>query len=380
MKQALINAPIFTGDIWLDQRALLLDGERIKGIVPIDSIPAEFETLDLGGQRLVPGLIDTQVNGGGGVLFNDAPNTETLRTMGAAHRRYGTTGFLPTLISDDLSVVERAIAAVRQALAEKIPGVLGIHLEGPFLNPVRKGVHDAEKFRRLTPEAVELLSSLKTGFTLVTLAPERTTPEMIRELCSSGVMVSAGHTAADYEQTRSALKAGVKNFTHLFNAMTPMTSREPGVVGAALEDAHSWCGLIVDGYHVHAATLKVAIAAKAKGKMVLVSDAMPTVGATDKQFSLKGEVIRAKDGRCATADGTLAGSDLDMLGAVRNSVKQLALPLEEALRMASLYPAQMLSLDKELGRLAPGYRASLMAIDEQLAAHHIWIDGRHFSL
>jgi len=380
MKQALIHAPIFTGDTWLKQRALLLDDELIKGIVPANAVPSEFETLDLSGQRLVPGLIDTQVNGGGGVLFNDAPTVETLRTMGAAHRRYGTTGFLPTLISDDLSVVEQAISAVRQALAEKVPGVLGIHLEGPFLNPARKGVHDREKFRRLTPEAVELLSSLKTGFTLVTLAPERTTPEMIRELCSSGVMVAAGHTAADYEQTRTALKAGVKSFTHLFNAMTPMTSREPGVVGAALEDSDSWCGLIVDGYHVHAATLKVAIAAKAQGKMVLVTDAMPTVGATEKNFYLKGETIRAEQGRCATADGTLAGSDLDMLGAVRNSVEELGLPLEEALRMASLYPAQMLSLDEELGRLAPGYRANLMAIDKQLNAQHIWIDGQHFSL
>ena len=375
MKQALIRAPIFTGDEWLEHRALLLDGDLIKGLVAEDQVPADYRVEDLHGTRLIPGLIDTQVNGGGGALFNDAPTIDTLRTIGAAHRRLGTTGFLPTLISDDLDIVARAIAAVHQAIAEGVPGVLGIHLEGPFLNPARKGVHDESKFRRLTPEAVDLLSSLDNGFTLVTLAPERTTPELIRDLSQRGVMVAAGHTAADYEQTRTALAAGVRSFTHLFNAMTPMTSREPGVVGAALEDPDSWCGLIVDGYHVHAATLKVALAAKRRGKMVLVTDAMPTVGAQHKQFTLKGETIHADNGRCATADGTLAGSDLDMLSAVRNTVAQLEQPLEEALRMASLYPAQMLGLDRELGRLAPGCRASLLALDDQLRVKQSWIDG-----
>ncbi|WP_341938575.1 N-acetylglucosamine-6-phosphate deacetylase [Marinimicrobium sp. C2-29] len=375
MKQALINAPVFTGDEWVNGHALLLKDDRIEALVPLAERPSGYEPVDLEGTRLVPGLIDTQVNGGGGVLFNDAPRVDRLRQIGEAHRRFGTTGFLPTLISDDLSVVEQAIAAVRQAIKEKVPGVLGIHLEGPFLNPARKGVHDEHKFRRLTPEAVELLSSLDNGFTLVTLAPERTTPELIRALTERGVMVAAGHTGADYEQTRTALTAGVRSFTHLFNAMTPMTSREPGVVGAALEDPNSWCGLIVDGHHVHAATLKVALAAKARGKMILVTDAMPTVGASDKQFTLKGEVIRAERGRCATADGTLAGSDLDMLSAVRNTVQRLDLPLEEALRMASLYPARMLGLDRELGRLAPGYRASLLAVDEPLQVRQSWIDG-----
>lgn len=374
-KQALIHAPVFTGDEWQEYQALLIDGSRIEALVPEDEIPPGYAVEDLHGMRLIPGLIDTQVNGGGGVLFNDAPEVDTLRTIGAAHRRYGTTGLLPTLISDDLEVVAQAIAAVRQAIVEGVPGILGIHLEGPFLNPARKGVHDEHKFRRLTPEAVELLSSLDTGFTLVTLAPERTSPELIRALIQGGVMVSAGHTGADYEQTRSALTAGVRSFTHLFNAMTPMTSREPGVVGAALEDHKSWCGLIIDGHHVHPATLKVALAAKAKGKMILVTDAMPTVGASDKQFTLKGEVIRAEAGRCATADGTLAGSDLDMLSAVRNTVAWLDQPLEEAIRMASWYPAQMLGLDGELGRLAPGYRANLLAVDEQLRLHTSWIDG-----
>lgn len=375
MKQALIHAPIFTGETWQYDSALLIDGTQIQSVVPEQAVPSDYRVISLPGQRLVPGLIDTQVNGGGGVLFNDAPTVDTLRTLGAAHRRFGTTGFLPTLISDELTVVDQAISAVRQAIVEGVPGVLGIHIEGPFLNPARKGVHDERKFRRLTPEAVTRLSALDQGVTLITLAPERTTPELIRELTRRGVRVAAGHTAADYEQTRTALAAGVTSFTHLFNAMTPLNSREPGVVGAALEDPHSWCGLIVDGHHVHWATLKIALAAKTRGKMVLVTDAMPTVGADQKQFLLNGEIIRADGGRCATADGTLAGSDLDMLSAVRNTIEQLDAPLEEALRMASLYPAQMLGLDGELGRLAPGYRASVLALDESLNRHTSWVDG-----
>jgi N-acetylglucosamine-6-phosphate deacetylase len=198
---------------------------------------------------------------------------------------------------------------------------------------------------------------------------------MIRVLASAGVIVAAGHTAADYHTIRQALDAGLSSFTHLFNAMTPMMGREPGVVGAALEDTDSWCGVIADGYHVHPATLKVAIAAKAPGKMILVTDAMPTVGAEVKEFVLKGETIRAVNGRCATADNTLAGSDLDMLGAVRNSVNDLGLSLEEALRMASRYPAEMLGLADELGTLAPGYRASIICIDDDLQLTQSWIEG-----
>ncbi len=375
MTEAFINGRIFTGDQWLDDHALIIREGRILDLVPNETLPNDMIHVNLRGNRLVPGLIDTQVNGGGGVLFNDAPTVATLKTLGAAHRRFGTTGFLPTLISDDFTVMERGIAAVADAIEQKVPGVLGIHLEGPFLNEARKGVHDANKFRRIDTRALALLQSLKRGKTLATLAPELTTPEAIQTLVDAGVIVAAGHTAATYEQIRTALEAGLSSFTHLFNAMTPMASREPGVVGAALEDPNSWCGLIVDGYHVHPATLKVAIAAKASGKMVLVSDAMPSVGAEKKSFVLKGETIRAENGRCATPDGTLAGSDLDMLSAVRNSVRDLGLSLDEALRMASRYPAAMLGLDRELGSLAPGYLASMIAIDDELNLYGSWIEG-----
>lgn len=375
MTRALVNGKIFTGEQWLEHHALIIDGDSISAICPQDELPHVDEQIDLQGMRLLPGLIDTQVNGGGGVLFNDAPTVETLRTMGEAHRRFGTTGFLPTLISDDLSVVTQAIAAVDQAITEKVPGVLGIHLEGPFLNPARKGVHNAEKFCTMDDAALKLFTSLKQGKTLVTLAPELTTPAMIEQLVAAGVIVSAGHSAADYAQTKIGLAAGINSFTHLFNAMTPLSSREPGMVGAALEDDESYCGIIVDGFHVHPAVLKIAVAAKKRGKMLLVTDAMPTVGAAKKEFRLNGELIVSVDGRCATATGTLAGSDLDMLGAVRNSTTMLGLELAEATRMASLYPATMLGLQAQLGSLKPGSKANMILVDEDLNLLTSWIDG-----
>ncbi len=375
MSIALVNGHVFTGDIWLESQAVIIDGEKIVALCAADNLPADVTALiELQNQRLIPGLIDTQVNGGGGVLFNDAPTVETLRVMGEAHRKFGTTGFYPTLISDDLSVVAKAIAAVEQAIAEKVPGVLGIHLEGPFLNPERKGVHDASKFKIIDEAAFELLTSLKVGKTLITIAPELTTPEMIARFVDAGIVVAAGHSAANYAQTKTALAAGLSSFTHLFNAMQPLTSREPGMVGAALEDANSWCGIIVDGFHVHPASLKVAHQAKATGKMVLVTDAMPSVGATDKNFMLNGELIRCERGKLSTASGTLAGSDLDMLAAVKNTVEMVGIELEEAIRMASTYPAAMMG-ERNLGSIAVGYTASMVLIDDDYKVVRSWING-----
>lgn len=376
MTTALVNGKVFTGEQWSSNQAVVIDGEKIIALCAADNLPASVTAIiDLQNQRLIPGLIDTQVNGGGGVLFNDAPTIETLRVMGEAHRQFGTTGFYPTLISDDLSVVAKAIAAVKQAIAEKVPGVLGIHLEGPFLNPERKGVHDASKFKIIDEAAFELLTSLKVGKTLITIAPELTTPEMIGRFVEAGVVVAAGHSAANYEQTKTALAAGLSSFTHLFNAMQPLTSREPGMVGAALENANSWCGIIVDGFHVHPASLKVAHQAKATGKMVLVTDAMPSVGATDKNFMLNGELIRCERGKLSTASGTLAGSDLDMLAAVKNTVEMVGIDLDEAIRMASTYPAAMMG-ESDLGAIKVGYTASMVLMDEDYQVVRSWINGR----
>src|SRR3984893_6392863 len=247
---ALVNGRVLTDAGLVDDRCVLVEGSRIVDIVGTgDARCTTAQPRDLGGSLLLPGFIDSQVNGGGGVLFNGAPSVEAIRAIGSAHRKFGTTGFLPTLISADLNVVADAIKAVQAALAAGVPGVLGIHIEGPFLNVERKGIHDPDKIRELDPAAVSLLTSLRGGRTLVTLAPEMTTPDMIKQLVIAGVVVSAGHTNATYAQIRSALRQGLTGFTHLFNAMSQLTGREPGVVGAALDDPDSWCGIIVDGEH-----------------------------------------------------------------------------------------------------------------------------------
>lgn len=370
MAVSLVNGRVLTPQ-GLQHCTVTLEGDRIDDV---GGAPADRQ-VDLEGGLLLPGFIDTQVNGGGGVLFNDAPTVEAIAAIGAAHRAFGTTGFLPTLISDDLETVARAIAAVDAAIEQGVPGVLGIHIEGPFLNERKRGIHDASKFRTLDDAAVELLTSLKRGKTLVTLAPEATTPAMIARLAKAGVAVAAGHTNATYAQMRGALDAGLRGFTHLFNAMSPLASREPGAVGAALEDQESWCGLIVDGRHVHPATLKVALAAKRHDRFMLVTDAMPSVGMSDKTFEIQGRRIRVVDGVCVDEAGTLAGSDLDMAGAVRNAVRMAGLPLETAAMMASAAPAAFLGLSGQTGTIAPGLRADLVWTSDALEVRRTWIGG-----
>jgi N-acetylglucosamine-6-phosphate deacetylase len=373
---AFTNGRILTDRGFETDVTVLVEDGHIVAVVP-GPPPKDAQVVDLAGRHLVPGFIDTQVNGGGDVLFNDEPTADGLRRIAAAHRKFGTTGMLPTLISDDVEVMRRAIGATREALAQAVPGVLGVHLEGPYLNAARKGVHDPSKFH--TPDAAELdlVASLgKDGVTLVTLAPERFDAATLRALAERGVVIAAGHTAATYEQLRDGFANGITGITHLFNAMTPMNSREPGAVGAALENPDAWCGLIVDGYHVHDATLRVAIAARPRGKMMLVTDAMPPVGGEREAFSLYGVEMICRDGQCTTADGTLAGSALDMASAVRNTVQRLGLPLEEACRMASQYPAEFIGLGGELGRIAPGYRADLVVLDEALQVQGTWIAGK----
>jgi len=375
MALALINGRVLLDRGFEDGRGVLVEGERIVDVVSRADVPAGARIADLDGAMLVPGFIDVQVNGGGGALFNDAPTVETIATIGAAHRRYGTTGFLPTLISDDLSVVRDAILAVDAAIEAGIPGVLGIHIEGPYLNVRRKGIHDSSKLRILDDEGFETLTNLRRGRTLITLAPERTTPAMIRRLVDAGVIVSAGHTNGTYRDIRAALDNGLTGFTHLFNAMSPLTSREPGTVGAALDDQSSWCGLIVDGRHIDPVTMRLALRCKPLDRFMLVTDAMPSVGMQDKNFTLQGHPIRVEDGVCVNADGTLAGSDLDMARAVSNAIAMLRITPEEALRMASLQPAQFLRLDSQIGRIAPGMRADLVVLDRELQVRNVWIGG-----
>ncbi|HET7592863.1 MAG TPA: N-acetylglucosamine-6-phosphate deacetylase [Rhodanobacteraceae bacterium] len=375
MTTALVNARVLTAQGWRDDVAVVVDGGRILELVASDGIAFGTEVRDLGGRMLLPGFIDCQVNGGGGVLFNDQPTVEGIRAIGEAHRRFGTTGFLPTLISDTSEKMQAAIAAVGAAIGEGVPGVLGIHLEGPFLSREKRGVH-AEQFLH-APDSVELqtAASLQRGLTLLTLAPERVDPEAIRGLAERGVIIAAGHSNADHDTVRAALDAGVRGFTHLFNAMSPLASRAPGMVGAALDHAESWCGVIADGHHVHPAAIRIALKAKPRGKIFFVTDAMPPVGADDPSFTLGGETITARDGICQTANGTLAGSALSMIEAIRNAVTMLGVPLEEAARMASTYPANFLGLGDTHGRIAPGCRANFTVIDAELRVTETWIDG-----
>lgn len=372
---ALVNGRVLLDDDFKTGKAVILDGPRIAAIAPAADVPPAMPKRDLGGALLMPGFIDTQVNGGGGVLFNDKPTVDCIAAIGEAHRRFGTTGFLPTLISDDLEKLQLALECARVAVERGTPGVLGIHIEGPFLNLERKGIHRQSKIRDIDRDAIDLLTSPGPGRTMVTLAPEKVPPEMIRQLSQSGVIVSAGHTNATAADIFDALDHGLTGFTHLFNAMSPLGSREPGTVGAALYDRRGWCGIIVDGRHVDPVVLQLAIRCSDKSRFMLVTDAMPSVG-SDKEFQLQGQTIRVENGVCVDANGTLAGSDLDMAAAVRNSVELLGLGLAEAANMASRHPAEFLGLGHELGRIQAGYRASLVLADDNLDILETWIDGQ----
>lgn len=376
MPKAIVNGSVFDGTDVLVGHAVVIDDTNIVEVISENdlstSLPIEH---DLDGGYLIPGFLDVQVNGGGGVLFNDEPTVDGIRAIGDAHRAFGTTGFLPTLITTDFDTMRAAIEAVDDAIAQHVPGVLGIHLEGPFLNSERKGAHDDSQFQRIDEQAIQLLTSLKNGSTIVTLAPELTTPGVISTLANAGVVVCAGHSAADHVETQTALDAGVTGFTHLFNAMTPMQNREPGMVGTAIADNKSWFGIIADGFHVHPVAFQVAIMAKCKGGAVLVTDAMPPVGSDRDSFELGGETIRSVNGRCINAAGSLAGSDLTMIDAVDNAAAFANIDWFEAVRMASLYPAAAIGLDHQYGRIQKACTANLVALDKHKNVIRTWING-----
>jgi N-acetylglucosamine-6-phosphate deacetylase len=374
MAFAIVGARIFDGERFADGQAVIIDGERITGVVPEDELSGGV-TREIVAGVIAPGFIDIQVNGGGGVLFNSARTVEGIAAIGAAHRRYGTTGFLPTLITDTSAHMEEAIAAARAAIAAGVPGVLGIHVEGPFLNPERKGIHDAGLMRELEEEDIAILTAPGIGCVLLTVAPEMVPEESIRRLAGSGVILSAGHTTADAATFATARAGGLTGVTHLFNAMPPLAGRNPGVVGAALDDRDCWCGLIVDLHHVSPLSLRVAIAVHGWQRMILVTDAMPSVGSDLTTFDLMGRKVSRAGGKLNSDDGTLAGSDLDMATAVRNTVRHLGLPLEAALHMAARAPAEFLGLGDRLGRIASGYRADLVLLDEDLKVVSTWIAG-----
>jgi N-acetylglucosamine-6-phosphate deacetylase len=360
-RHAVAAGNVFDGWTRHKDAAVVIEGPLVVGVVAQSELPKGLEVRKLPSEIwLAPGFIDFQVNGGGDVLFNNSPTPGAILAIAAAHRKHGTTALLPTFITDTSEKMTAAVAAT-QSLVENEPSILGIHLEGPFLSPEKAGVHDASLMRQPCPADLEMLCGPRKGALLVTLAPERVPKGFIAQLVQSGVRVSLGHSMATYDETSAAMAEGLSGFTHLFNAMRPLASREPGPIAAALELPSAWFGMIVDGFHVNPAMLRLAL--RGLARPILVTDAMPPVGGRQSKFDLYGEQIEVIGGRCSRPDGTLAGAALDMATAVGNCVHMLRVPLEDALRFASRNPAEFIGFGHLLGALRPGYRADVVALD-----------------
>jgi N-acetylglucosamine-6-phosphate deacetylase len=372
---AVLASRVLDGRRWHNDAAVLIEEGRIRGIAPRSEVPDGWPQRRLpDGALLAPGFIDLQVNGGGGVLLNDGPSVEAMQAIARAHRRYGTTACLPTLISDSRQQTQAAITAARTAAGSR--GVLGIHLEGPFISPARPGIHRPDRIAVPHLSDLDWLSDLAgAGSSMVTLAPERLPDGFVKRLAAAGVRISVGHSEAAAEVVMRAVADGLTGVTHLFNAMPPFSGRVPGIVGAALAEPRLIAGIIVDGIHVDPISVRAAFAAKGADGMMLVSDAMPSVGANLSTFQLMGRSISLHDGRLTGPDGVLAGAHLDMASAVRNAVKRAKLPLDVALRAASLAPATFLGLERERGVLTSGARADMVALSDDLEVIGTWVGG-----
>jgi len=375
-KHAVLAERVFDGRRWHANTAVLVGEGGILGLAPWGELPDPCPRTRLpAGALLAPGFIDLQVNGGGGVLLNDQPTAEGMRAIANAHRRFGTTACLPTLITDTRNRMQAVIEAARSI--GDADGIIGLHLEGPFISPKRPGVHRPEAIAQPGKDDIDLLKQLAgAGRSMVTLAPECVPPGFVRSLTAAGVRVSIGHSEATVAIVAQAVSDGATGVTHLFNAMPPMGARIPGIVGAALAEPRLTAGLIVDGIHVDPVSVRAAFAAKGGDGIALVTDAMPTVGSSQDRFELQGSTVHLKDGRLTTDQGTLAGAHLDMASAVRNAVGLARIPLEDALRAASLTPARFLGLETGRGALVPGARADLVALDRELNVIATWLGGR----
>jgi len=376
-RTAYTGARIFDGELWWERSALVVNGDRVEGIIAADS-PTDAQRVALGGGILAPGFIDLQVNGGGGVQFNLTSDVPSIATICKTYARFGTTACLPTLITDTRQNTALAVAAGISAMEQGVPGFLGLHLEGPHLSVARKGAHDPALIRPMDEgDLVALLAARqRLPNLLTTVAAETVTPNQITRLTEGGVIVSIGHSNATYVAAKAAAEAGASMVTHLFNAQSQIGNREPGVVGAALDLGGLWAGLIADGIHVDAATIGIALRAKrGPGRVFLVTDAMSPTGTDTASFELTGRMVYRKDGALRLADGTLAGADLTMIDAVAYVHKTLGLPLEEALRMASRYPAEAIGIDGERGTLAPSKRADFVHLGDDLEMRRTVIGG-----
>ncbi|WP_268980859.1 N-acetylglucosamine-6-phosphate deacetylase [Vibrio sp. McD22-P3] len=373
MLKAITADTLFDGTHYLERHALLYDCSKIHSVIPVTKVDSNIDLIDCGDAVITPGFIDIQVNGGGGVMFNDVQSVTAIKTIIEAHRKGGTTHILPTLISETPSIMSDALRAVEQGIKQKTSGLLGIHLEGPWLNSVKKGAHDESKFYSPTIEQLNAFPWLSQGINFITLAPEKVELECIKWLLDKGCIIAAGHTDLIEQELVDKLES-IHGFTHLYNAMSPQTGRDLGAVGIALNDDNCWVSFIADGIHVHPQNLLMAIKLKPKDKMVLVTDAMASVGNPDEIFTLNGQKIRLSSGKLVNEAGNLAGAHITMAQSVKNLIDWGIDPIH-VYQMASTNPAHALNLEKELGYLKAGYRASATVLDKNGKPNCVLVEG-----
>jgi len=375
MKQALIGAQLFSGKEFFDNRALLIDGENIIDVINEHDIPNNFEIQKLNGGILSPGFIDLQVNGGGGKLFNNSPDKESLNAIIEAHQHFGTTSIMPTVISDSLNVLKRCATTISEEI-ENNKSLLGVHIEGPFFNVKYRGVHQKQYINTINSDYLNLFESLQDFPVMLTLAPECISTKQLKHLKSLGFKILAGHTDASYDQLEEAIKYGLDGFTHLFNAMGQISAREPGVVGSALTFDNTTASIIVDLHHVHPSLIQMVYKQKPQGKLFFVSDSMATIHHGEPSFELYDEVVSESNGRIINSEGKLAGSSITQIDAIKNAYQSCNIPLNEALAMASRYPAEYLGVANYLGSLESGYRADLTHFSLDFQVQNVWVAGK----
>ncbi|BDR14213.1 N-acetylglucosamine-6-phosphate deacetylase [Vibrio sp. STUT-A11] len=373
---ALSNCKIYTGSDVLHEHAVIIDNDLIQSVVPVAELPKGIEVKDLNGANLSPGFIDLQLNGCGGVMLNDDITANTMQIMHEANLKSGCTSYLPTLITSSDEDMRAAINAAREYHNQYQNQSLGLHLEGPYLNVAKKGIHNVDFIRTSDEDMIDLICANSDIIAKVTLAPEQNDPEHIRRLKAAGVVVSIGHTNATYKEARKGFEAGISFATHLFNAMTPMVGREPGVVGAIYDTPEVYAGIIADGFHVDYANIRIAHKIKGE-KLVLVTDATAPAGANIDHFIFVGKKVYYRDGKCVDENGTLGGSALTMIEAVQNTVEHAGIALDEALRMATLYPATAIGVEDRLGRVRTGMVANLTVFDRDFNVKATVVNGQY---
>jgi N-acetylglucosamine-6-phosphate deacetylase len=375
MKQAITGSKLFNGIDFIENKALLIEDQHIAGIVNKDAIPTDFQVKKLDGGILSPGFIDLQVNGGGGKLFNNSPDKESLNTIISAHQYFGTTSIMPTVISDSLNILQKCTDTISNEI-DNNHSLLGIHIEGPFFNVKYRGVHQKQYINTINASYLNLFETLDKFPVMLTLAPECISIKQLKHLKSLGFKILAGHTDANYDQLEEAVKYGLDGFTHLFNAMGQISAREPGVVGSAFDFDETSASIIVDLHHVHPSLINLSFKQKPKGKLFFVSDSMATINHGEPSFELYDEVVSESNGRIINSEGKLAGSSITQIDAIKNAYQKCSIPLESAISMATLYPAEYLGVSDYIGQLKKGYRADLAHFDSNFHVQNVWLAGK----